>query len=256
MPKRESAWYNSESQGRWVEVRISDLTDAKIPELRTRDLRDTPDGKIELGVRKHESTPHFYRKPSTRHILGNGSGGEGEAHRNECRRIHELLSGSASARFGFYYWSNGVRKFETVTLLENYSWKLGGNIGILKGKRYVPDILGRSDAIDLLDNAPLFAIEVVDTHFLDFETFDAAVYQSRHLPIIIAFIFLSANPKCNQVKKLDDCALIRTGVYIHDGSFWVDGSRVEEKLPDNLELPVFYEEVKSGIQRMGLIRTD
>ncbi|MCM5538651.1 hypothetical protein NXZ69_21815, partial [Xanthomonas hortorum pv. pelargonii] len=60
MPKYETAWYLND-QKHWEEVSFRELArDERRAGLRERDLRDERDGIVELGIRNHPKTPHFF----------------------------------------------------------------------------------------------------------------------------------------------------------------------------------------------------
>lgn len=100
---------------------------------------------------------------------------------------------------------------------------------------FIPDVLGRSKAVALTDSTPFVAVEVVETHFLSFETFDVVIKCSRNLPFVVCFMFLAAAPRRNQVFSPVGrvrTARMRVTYSISDGSFWMEDERFEDAFPE------------------------
>lgn len=247
------AYYQEENQGVWQCIWETALTPKKIAQCRSLDLRDCENGLIELIARNHPTAPHFYPKVSERKSLG-GHGGEGDRHGALCKWIPDALNSTNGVEVGYF---EGT-KFKRLYLLSDYRWKQPGCLDVAERRRYIPDVLGRSPEIDLLDKCPFVAIEVVDTHFSDFETFEVLIMASEKMPLFVPYIFVNGAYAHNGVQLNDQKlpAQVRARYYITDGSFWVDGVRYEEgqSYQPTGKLADYYFTIKDALTRLKLIR--
>lgn len=91
LPKYKVAWYINEHK-QWEEASYRELArDERRAELRECDLRDERDGVVELGIRNHPTTPHFFERRRIRTDLEPGAK-ESEAHEEQKRMIRAFLS--------------------------------------------------------------------------------------------------------------------------------------------------------------------
>lgn len=246
MPKNEVAWYLND-QKRWEDVSYLELSrDERRAELRARDLRDERDGKIELGIRNHPKTPHFFERRRIRTDLEPGAR-ESEAHENAKRMVRAFLSKYKKHDIGYYErpWYKQNEGFESLLKLKDeYQWGTEIQFGLVYGKFVRFDIFGRlKDEIQLTDKCPLVAIEIVDTHFHSQEAFKVLLETSRNIPLIVAYYFVPVAPRFNCVntpERSNGYSRIRIQCYIADGSFWFRNERVEEVSSVTPERPDLY----------------
>ena len=224
MPKHEIAFYQNENNI-WNKVYYTELLDEqRRAELREKDLYDKPDGDLQLGIRNHKITPHFYVKRPVRKPL-ESKNKKSKLHNEQINIIYNFLKKYKKHSFNTFE--------ETILKIKNYEWEKEAKFGIIYGKYAVFDILGRdSENIHLTDRNPYVAIEVVDTHFHSQETFKILLEATKNLPIIIIYFFIKQIPKLNCLKKPKNENLYTKNViyfYMLDGSFWEKNERIEEK---------------------------
>ncbi len=230
MPKHETAFYQDENNI-WHEVNHNELFQKqKRAELRERDLYDKPDGDLQLGIRNHKITPHFYVKRPIRKSLEYKSK-KSKLHNEQIDIIYNFLKKYKKHSFNSYKSFNFTE--ETIIKIKNYEWEKEAKFGIIYGKYAVFDILGRDyENIHLTDKNPFVAIEVIDTHFHSQETFKILLEATKNLPLIIIYFFINQIPKLNHLKKpKNENFYTRNVIYFHmsDGSFWEKNERIEEK---------------------------
>lgn len=261
MPKYGVAWYLND-QKRWEEVSYLELSrDERRAELRERDLRDERDGIVELGIRNHPKTPHFFERRRIRTDLEPGAR-ESEAHEDEKRMVRAFLSKYEKHDIGYYErpWGKQDKGFEILLKLKDeYQWGTEIQFGLVYGKFVRFDIFGRlKDEIQLTDKYPLVAIEIVDTHFHSQEAFKVLLETSRNIPLIVAYYFVPVVPRLNCVKKPERSngySRIRLQCYIADGSFWFRNERIEETAGVTPESPeVYYNFIREKLYADGYIR--
>lgn len=261
MPKYKDAWYlNNQSQ--WEPTSYKELNrEERRAELRECDLRDKEQGEIQLGIRNHPQTPHFYEKRRIRIDINPGVK-ESEDHENMQRMISSFLSKYEKHNFGYYEkpWDREDKGFDTLLKIKDYQWNTEVSFGLLYGKYVRFDILGRSKGeIQLTDQYPYIAIEIVDTHFHSQEAFKILLETSKNIPIVIAYYFVSVAPRYNCVnkpKRTNSYAIVRLQCYIADGSFWFRNERVEEKYDVSPKDPdIYYNLIKEKLYEDKYIRS-
>lgn len=262
MPKYEVAWYVND-QKQWEEVSYLELSkDERRAELREHDLRDKRDGIVELGIRNHPKTPHFFERRRIRTDLEPGAR-ESEAHEDEKRMVRAFLSKYEKHDIGYYErpWDKLDKGFESLLRLKDeYQWGTEIQFGLVYGKFVRFDIFGRlKGEIHLTDKCPLVAIEIVDTHFHSPEAFKVLLEASRNIPLIVAYYFVPVVPRLNCVKKPEmgnRYSRIRLQCYIAYGSFWFRNERVEETSGVTPERPdVYYNFIREKLYGEGYIRS-
>ena len=224
MPKHKIAFYKDENNI-WHKVYYAELFNKqKRVELREKDLYDKPNGDLQLGIRNHKTTPHFYVKRHIRKPLESKSK-KGKLHNKQIDIIYNFLKKYKKHSFNIFE--------EIIFKIKNYEWEKEAKFGIIYGKYAVFDILGRdSENIHLTDRNPYVAIEVVDTHFHSKETFKILLEATKNLPIIIIYFFIKQIPKLNRLKKpKKENHYTKNVIYFHmsDGSFWEQNERIEYK---------------------------
>lgn len=261
LPKYKVAWYLNHHK-QWEEVSYRELVrDERRAELRECDLRNERDGIVEFGIRNHPTTPHFYEKRRIRTDLEPGAK-ESEAHDEKKRMIRAFLSKYEKHDIGCYErpWDKVDKGFESlVKLKDKYQWGVEIQFGLVYGKFVRFDIFGRlKDEIQLTDNYPFVAIEVVDTHFHSQDAFKVLLATSKNIPLIVAYYFIPVAPRLNGVKKPDRSngySRVRLQCYIADGSFWFRNERVEEASGVTPETPdVYYNFIREKLYADGYIR--
>ncbi len=259
MPKYETAFYLN-NDGQWEEVSFGELrSEERRAELRERDLRNESDGQIELGIRNHEQTPHFFAKKRLRTDLDPGAK-ESFEHEDRKRMLNNFLSKYEKHKFGYYEkpWDRKDNGFDTLVKIKDYSWDVEVSFGLVYGKFIRFDLLGRSkNELGLTDKHPYIAVEVVDTHFHSQEAFCALLESSKNIPIIIVYYFSPVAPHLNCVYKPKSekfYSKIRLQYYIADGSFWNRNDRIEDSYditPDQPE--VYYNLIREKLYTEGCI---
>jgi len=259
LPKYETACYLNDS-GQWEPVSYRELNrDERRAELRDRDLREKENGEIELGIRNHPKTPHFFEKRRIRTDI-DSSANESKDHEKQKQMVQSFLAKYEKHNFGYYErpWDKKDKGFDTLLKLKKYEWRTEAQFGLVYGKYIRFDILGRSkDEIQLTDKFPLIAIEVVDTHFHSQQAFKVLLETSRNIPLLIAYYFVPVVPQYNCVNKPERTnaySKIRLQCYIADGSFWFRDDRAEELYditPGNPD--VYYNLIREKLYKDGYI---
>jgi len=267
-PKYILAWYLDE-QNCWQSIYFKELTDEnKRAIARTKELYNEKEGNIYLGVRSHESTPHFFKKKDIRNLIAKGFD-KSEHHKFIINKLIEdylCKDEFKKIKFGFYErpWEKEKKDkgFDTIIKVEDYIWSKEQGFGLVYGKYIIFDMLGRSDcAIGLLDKKPYIAIEVIDTHFHNYETFKSLVELTKNLPFIVMYYFTGAYPRLNQPifsERKNSASKIRVYCYLFDGSFWIQKTRIEDEegiliSPENEN--EYYELISHRLVELNLINT-
>ena len=259
MPRHYKAYYRDE-HGQWEEVSFLELQrDARRAELRERDLRDEANGMVQLGIRNHQETPHFYAKRRLRSDLEPGVR-ESKEHDDERRKLCMFLSKHEKCSIGYYErpWDVENRGFDALVRLKDFAWGAEVQFGLVYGKFVRFDIFGRSkQELKITDKTPLVAIEVVDTHFHSREAFKVLLEASKNLPLIVAYYFVSRVPhlNCMHGPSGNRHPRLRIQCYIADGSFWYRDERVEEGNEVTPAVPdVYYNFIREKLYADGLVR--
>jgi hypothetical protein len=246
LPKYETVWYLNDQHNQWEEVSYRELDrEERRAELREKDLRDVASGEIELGIRNHPKTPHFFEKRRIRTDI-DPNAKESAEHEKQMQMVRSFLAKYEKHNFGYYErpWDKNDKGFDTLLKVKNYDWSTEVQFGLVYGKYIRFDILGRSmNEIQLTDKYPYVAIEIVDTHFHSQQAFRILLETTKNIPIIIAYYFIPVTPRYNCVNKperVNSYAKIRLQCYIADGSFWFRNERVEELYEVTPDKPEVY----------------
>lgn len=263
MPEYPVAHYRTPTG--WTAVGYEELKlEHRRAELKGKEIRDAPDGLACLGVRNHETTPHFFRKRPFRQRLPNG-GGEGNAHRIVCEALHRLFTDERKVDVGYYEapWNRSDPGFDALLTISDYDWARGtdASIGVVYGRVFIPDLLGRSRGVALVDSKPYVAWEVVDTHFHSLETFEAILKCTHDIPLVVCFFFQAKNPYLNAIEEPERANgrwRVRLNYYISDGSFWERDRRFEDRQGARAhpsDVATYYHLIKAALKNAGAIRT-
>lgn len=249
----------------WTAVAAAELENPlRRSQLKGLDLVDEINGTKSLGVRNHPDTPHFFHTRQRRKPL-DGRVVNTEIHGDECSRLVSFLKANPKVDIGYYEtpWNRSDMGFEVLVSTRDYIWRSGKEtaLGIVYGRLFIPDILGRSNRVGLVDSEPYVALEIVDTHFPSLETFQTVLRCTKDIPLVVCFYFCAGAPVENQKKNppaKNGVARIRINYYVADGSFWQRNCRVEELVDDNCFNPedsaTYYNYIRSILVRDRLIR--
>lgn len=262
--KYELAWYFDNESMSWQYFNFKELkNESNRAKARSKILFDEKDGKILLGVRNHEITPHFFRKKNIREKIKKWDS-ISEKHREIIEiLLNKYLNSNLKIKFGYYEkpWDKDDKGFDEIIKVTDFLWKSEVGFGLTYGKYIIFDILGRSKSdVALLDSVPYIAIEVIDTHFHNFETFDTLLELTKNLPFIVNYYFVSVYPTLNQplhAERSNGYTTIRIHMYLFDGSFWIRNMRIEDEEEFNLDIKdkkQYYEYVSHRIYDLGLIK--
>lgn len=243
MPKFIEAYYYEDSL--WNPVSYQELADPnRRAELKEKELRNEKNGVVVLGIRNHETTPHFFEKFNIR-VNIDGKINETEEHEKNKNILKSFLCKYSKHRFGYYEspWEKKMKDkgFEPFLEIKDYIWDSEVKFGLVYGKYIVFDILGRSrEELTFTDNFPFVAIEVVDTHFHSKQTFKILLQLSKDIPIKILYYFVHQLPFENQQSEFQNWIKSpynknekyysnnKIICYLSNGSFWFDNYRIEE----------------------------
>lgn len=261
MPKFEEAFYINE-HGKTKLVSYKELvSEERRAELRKKDLKESPNGFYQLGVRNHETTPHFFQKRPIRKNIDTGSK-ESEKHEEHKQMLYNFLNKYAKHEFGYYAtpWDKNNKLYEAFSKAKDYQWEKEVSFGLIYGRYIRFDILGRSSKeLSLTDKYPYIAIEVVDTHFHSQQAFKALLELTKNMPVIVIYYFINKAPYLNTVNtpgKTTEFSKNRFQYYLSDGSLWVRNYRIEETL-ENInpgDQEVYYNIIEKRLYDEGCIR--
>lgn len=220
MPKHPYALY-VDAQGRQQKLLPDDLHDVgKRALARTQELWDA-DEEYRLFPRYRVDSPHFYS-------LNNGirtllPAERDPAHDQRVESLLEKLCSGIDFRIGFYEWEGTDKQFVTLTRTQNYSWDKEVTRALSTSFRCRHDLFGASRQLALTSRFPWVAIEVVNHHYPDDQTFDALLHLTAMLPCVVLFDFIGAP---NYFLHVDDAAMqIRVIYYLYDGAIWKGANR-------------------------------
>lgn len=211
-------------------------------------------------MRDHPETPHFFKKRPVRAPF-DADHHESAEHAESCRIFSLFLEKHRRLDAGYYEspWLDDPG-FEQLARTSDYQWTKKGRMGLVYGRLFIPDLLGRAREVNLEDKNPFIAVEVVDTHFPSLDTFKALLECTKNLPLIVAFYYCKHAPRVNHMKKpLRDGAYARVRVthYLADGSFWERNERLEEKARISPERhDEYYNYIVEYVYREWLVRRD
>lgn len=260
MPKYETASYLNDNN-QWENVSYHELCrEERRAELREKDLRGESHREIELGIRNHPKTPHFFEKRRIRTNIDPGVK-ETETHEKHKKIVYLFLSKHKKHNFGYYErpWDKADKGFDTFLKLMEYQWGTEVQFGLIYGKYVRFDIFGRSSKeLQLTDKTPLVAIEIVDTHFHSQHAFSVILQTSKNIPIIVCYYFTPVTPRYNCVnnpEKATSYSKIRFQCYIADGSFWFRNDRTEDLFDVTPTQPdIYYNLIREKLYKDGYIR--
>ncbi len=121
---------------------------------------------------------------------------------------------------------------ETIFSFKDYYFSKEVKQSINESKYFIADIYGISKSLNKSEKEPHIAIEVIDSHFPNFETFNYLRKLTKDSCLIILFYYLGFEPKINQMlnsKGDGNNGKLRISHYMQDGSFWISDERIEEK---------------------------
>lgn len=261
MPKYEEAFY-LDDLNQWECVGFQELgIMERRAELREKDLRESPNGIYQLGIRNHPQTPHFFQKKPIRNNIEKGVL-ESEEHEKQKSMVRNFLKKYEKHSFGYYEspWNEENKGYESIIRVKDYIWDTEVKFGLVYGKYVRFDILGRPKSeLSFTDKFPYIAVEIVDSHFHSQEAFKILLETTKNIPLIVAYIFVPKAPYINGVKKpnrSNSFSTNRTPFYLSDGSFWDGNERMEDSLgdiaPENPE--VYYNAIREMLYEKGFIK--
>lgn len=198
--------------------------------------------KINLGIRNHSVTPHFYRKSALRGDINTGLPKDTSRHNDTRDEFIYFLNNDANStsstkmRIGIYEYSfiEKANIFSALNVLDNYEWKPEVKFSISEDNFIRFDILGRSRTeFGWTEKNPFVAIEIVDSHFHSKEAFTELLRLTKNFPIIIGYMFCEVLPRLNTKKnggRSNSPKHIRFKHYLMDGKFWDQDKPIDDEL--------------------------
>ena len=183
-----------------------------------------------LFIRSRGKSSHFYSRGISRKAIYKKQ--YTEPHKEKINILYNYIKARDRIRICCYVWEYGKKSLETIFSFKDYHFKKEVKRSLDSKNYFVSDIFGISQSLNKSDREPLISIEVIDTHFPDFKTFNHFRNATKNNPFIIVFYYLDHEPRINQMvnnKGGSNNGKLRISHYIQDGSFWVGDERIEEK---------------------------
>lgn len=224
-----------DSQGNKHTIRAEELYNSATLELAKRvDLRD-PSGQVSLSPRIVENKRPHFKAPAdsiVRRVLGF------EKNPIHDQRIDFLLSELDVPEQNWKLTESYYADRELVTnelfKVSDYSWGKEIHRFVSVGAVARHDLFGQSQQIEMSIFRPWIAIEVINTHYPDEETFEALVELTRMFPFIVLF---DCTDRKNYFLKVDsDSRTITTRLYLRGGSIWSHGKPIATQSSAGLEI--------------------
>lgn len=240
MAKYDCAFYKE--NGEFKEVGAYELVDDEKRAILKEKILFDKSKKINLGIRNHSVTPHFYRKSFLRGDINSGEPKDTSRHNDTRDDFIYFLNNDASStsstkmRIGIYEYSYVEKKniFSALNVLNNYEWNKEVKFSISEDSFIRFDILGRSKtAFGWTEKNPLIAIEIVDSHFSSKEAFTELLKLTKEFPIIIGYMFCEILPFLNTKKnggRSNSPKHVRFKYYLMDGKFWDQDKPIDDEL--------------------------
>lgn len=185
------------------------------------------DEEYRLFPRNREGGPHFFCRSANPRRLISSKEKDG---RHDRRRdiLKERLENITGLKVGYrHYYGSGKDDFDFVEVaeIEDYKWGTEVTRIVPFNLRIRHDIFGASPVLGMSERRPWIAIEVISTHYMDEETFEAVLDLSKHLPMLVGFDLVDIP---NYFTSLDEkTGTLRFIYYMYDGAVWRNDMRTE-----------------------------
>jgi len=209
-------------------IKASELTDKDKLHLAKTELLTDKNETVRLWPKFcTEKRPHFYvlNSADKRRIS------ECEIDPAHNERVEEILGKLNSCtvwKVVVNVYVDGKRERETRFSLDDYQW--GDEVHRICSSELTirHDLFGQSKLLSMSVFRPWVAIEVINSHYPDEQTFNEMLRLSRQMPLLVFFDVLSDNLH-NYFLKVDNRSDEITPLYyIYEGSMWKGGDRRED----------------------------
>jgi hypothetical protein len=214
-----------------ITITSNDLEDEGIRVKYKGEIIIDSSGENILHIRSRGISSHFYSRGSARKNI-RGKKYFNDKHKEKIDILCKFLNARDRVRICCYYFENRKPKLDTIFSFREYFFSKEVKQSIDRKNYFVADIYGVSKSLNYSNSEPHIAIEVIDNHFPDYDTFNYLRGISKEMPLIILFYYLEFEPiiNCMYNNKGDsNNGKLRIAHYIQDGSFWVGDERIEEK---------------------------
>ncbi|RBA25665.1 hypothetical protein [Herminiimonas fonticola] len=216
-----------DKHGKRHEILASTLSNpAKFAESRNNDLLDESE-QISLGVREESTAAvaHFFEKAESR---GSRKISFCESDPRHNERVDKLVSAlqrttELTLEICFRKTVNGEKTetTENIANLSGYRW--GPEVHRIQDAKTIirHDIFAQDPELAMSIHRPWIAIEVINTHFPDEQTFNAMLKTSEALPLMVLFDFVERKDYFLKVDEAKKTLRIQgTTYYIKEGKLW------------------------------------
>lgn len=216
-------------------IRAEDLSNPVTLELAKRvDLVD-PSGQFSLSPRQvPDKRPHFVAPPDSvaRRVLGFE---KDPTHDNRIAfLLNELEAPEQNWKLTESHYADGALVTTELFKITGYSW--GKEIHRFVSADAVArhDLFGQAQQLEMSIFRPWVAIEVINTHYPDEETFLALSALSLAFPFIVLF---DCTDRKNYFLKVDrETGTITTRLYLREGRIWSNGKPTAAQSSAGLEI--------------------
>ncbi|MCR1026645.1 hypothetical protein NQT66_17635 [Cellulophaga baltica] len=219
--------------GQEVEIRRYDLEDEGIRTKYKGKLILDKSREFKLYIRNRGKSSHFYSRGKSRKGI-HSKKYRTEKHIDRINTIYNFINARDRVRICYYYWEYGSKKPkpETIFTFNNYIFAKEVKQSLTNENYFIADIFGISETLNNSDREPNIAIEVIDSHFPSFKTFNYYRKITKEQSLIVIFYYIEFEMKLNHMmnnKGENNNGKLRISHYMQDGSFWIGEDRIEEK---------------------------
>ncbi|WP_243375467.1 hypothetical protein [Geotalea sp. SG265] len=212
------------ANGKKHEIKASDLTDKDKYQLaKTVNLTDEAE-LLKLWPRVPEGKrPHFYARSSSKRRV---SAVETDpAHNAQIKTILDKLSSIQVWKVMVNVFIGKHQEKEILLWLDNYQW--GKEVHRICSSELVirHDLFGQSTFLAMSVSRPWVAIEVINSHYPEEQSFREMLKLSSQVPLLILFDIINVTLR-NYFLKVDERTEEITPLYyIYEGSMWKGGTQ-------------------------------
>ncbi|GAL86834.1 hypothetical protein Tcr_0836 [Sporocytophaga myxococcoides] len=187
--------------------------------------------EVLLFIRSRGNSSHFFSRGNNRKNI-RGRKYLSKEHKVKINTIHNFINARDRVRICCYTFGYKEKELDTIFTFTKYHFEKEVKQSLSRSNYFISDIFGISKSLNCSNKEPSISIEVIDSHFPDFKTFNYFREITKDTPMVILFYYLEFEPWLNQMINNggeSNNGKLRISHYIQDGSFWIGDERIEEK---------------------------
>lgn len=224
-----------DDNGNKHEIRAEELDDPITLELAKNVLLRDPSGQVSLSPRQVSEKRSHFVAPSNSSMRPVCSFEQDPTHKKRVDfLLDELEATEGNWTIVESYYAGRELVITELFEINQYSW--GKEVHRIVSATAVVrhDLFGQAKQIEMSVFRPWIAIEVINTHFPDEDTFQALVALSCSFPFIVLF---DCTDRKNYFLKIDkETRTITTRLYLRDGKVWFNGRPTTAQSSAGLEI--------------------